>query len=70
MPHDLYITTVNVDLIIILYFLLQLRENCDNDPCLNNATCVSVNTSYPGVVSLHLIIIIYLFTVYVVQCLP
>ena len=38
--------------VIVVYLLsLQITENCDADPCYNNATCESFNTTQPGVVS-------------------
>ena len=33
------------------FLFLQITENCDADPCYNNATCESFNTTQPGVVS-------------------
>jgi len=33
---------------------LQLRVNCDAEPCQNNATCISVPTGYLSVVCIIL----------------
>ena len=38
-------------IVIVIFLFLQITENCDADPCYNNATCESFNTTQPGVVS-------------------